>query len=526
MRHLIAMLFFASVLFAADAQAQTLTRMSPFNLNWKFYKGSPSGTPSQTAYADNSWPMVSVPHSVSYNEPTPSGEAAGYEGIAWYRKSFTVPASAKKVFLYFEGAMQTADVWINGISCGRHDNSGYTGFVFDISDKVARGTVNVCAVKLDNTRSLDIPPGVANPDYYLGSGIYRDVWLMFTDSVYIPYCGQRLGTRNVSTGTATVNAKTAVTNSSTVSKSCEITVTLVDSSGASVRSVTTTKIIAAGSTDTLIADISGISSPKLWSPEHPYLYSVRTMVKSGNNVVDSIAQPLGFRWFTWSATNGFSLNGSRYQLRGACVHQGLGWINSAVPNSRFYKQVEFIKEMGANSIRSSHYPRDPAFYDACDKLGMTLLVEIPTWGYSTASYSGACWTRFNSSVTEMITQGYNHPSIIAWGLFNEAGGDYSSQVRQLNATAHALDTTRPTYLANNPVQPHSGTADIFGMNYMLANSNQSYKLLNTEYHASWIDWCKRGNANDVDNSYANNKWRDWSDVVNAGPRLAGGYMWC
>ena len=125
--------------FSFQSQGQTLKRKAGFNLNWKFYQGTPTGTPSATTYSDGSWQSVNVPHSASYDAPTWSSEINYYQGDCWYRKTFTVPANAKKVFIEFEGAMQTATVWVNGTQIGLHDNSGFTPFYFDISDNLVRG---------------------------------------------------------------------------------------------------------------------------------------------------------------------------------------------------------------------------------------------------------------------------------------------------------------------------------------------------------------------------------------------------
>ena len=518
-------IFFLSVFLAFPVQSQTIKRKTGFNLHWRFYKGDPAGNPFEIAYNDNSWEMVSVPHSASYDKPDSAGEASHYEGIAWYRKTFTVPSGARKVFLQFEGAMQTAEVWVNGVSIGRHDNSGYTGFVFDISDNVLRGVDNVCAIKLDNTRSIDIPPGSMNPDYYLFSGLYRDVWLLYADSVYIPFCGQQVSSFDASASSAKLCVKTTINNDAATARSCEVIVTLFDSAKAFVASQSATQSVPAAGNAVFDMNIGAISSPHLWSPERPYLYSAMTLVKVMGQVVDSSTTRVGIRWFSWDPLQGFSLNGSRYELKGVCLHQTFGWIENALPNSRHVREVAYVKDIGANGIRCSHYPRDPAFYDACDSLGMVLLVEVPTWGFASLTWSDGFWTRLDNCAREMALQAYNHPSIIAWGVFNEAQADYSSHFSQMVAAVHAIDTTRPVYAANNALLAHTDITDIVGLNYQTSYGNQNKAIVNTEYNPAWESPCRRGDSCDTHLSSASAIWNYWKNVEQAGPRLAGGFLW-
>ena len=167
-------------------------KKTSLDFGWKFYKGTPTGTPSDSSYSDASWQSVNIPHSASYDDPEPvpsatssySDEGKRYQGISWYRKYFTVPQTAKhtgKILIEFEGAMQIASVWLNGKPLGVHSNSGFTWFQFDITNNVSLTGTNVLAVKLDNTYNAMVPPGrtldpsIGAPDYYLFSGLYRNV---------------------------------------------------------------------------------------------------------------------------------------------------------------------------------------------------------------------------------------------------------------------------------------------------------------------------------------------------------------
>ena len=151
------------------------------------------------------------------------------------------------------------------------------------------------------------------------------------------------------------------------------------------------------------------------------MYSVSTVVTVGGVTVDSVVEPCGFRVITWTVANGISVNGTRMEIHGMCLHQNQAWIENAVPDERYYYEVKTIKAMGGNSIRCSHYPRAQAFYNACDRLGMLLYPEATSWGWSLTP-TAACWARNDSCVKEMVLSGRNHPCIYAWGLYNEPNG--------------------------------------------------------------------------------------------------------
>jgi len=489
--------------------------------NWKFYKGAPTGNAYDNAFNDASWAPVCVPHAIDTLPPTQAGEAACYTGVAWYRRQLAVAGSSdKKYFLEFEGAMQTADVWANGVSVGRHDNSGYTGFSFDISGQLGTATTAALAVKLDNTKSADIPPGRTDngPDYFLYSGLYRNVWLVTTGKIYIPFCGQFITT----TG-GTVLCKTTVKNENSSAANCKVDIYIKNQAGTQVATGTLTQSVAANGSS--VFSISAVvSNPLLWSPETPNLYHVYTTITVAAAVVDDYAAIFGFRTLAWSNTNGFSLNGSRYEIKGTCHHQFFAWVQNAVPASRWPIDFAMIKDAGFNAIRCSHYPRDPAFYDAADSLGLLLLVEVPTWSYLGGTFSTGYWDRLCACGREMVTQGYNHPSIFLWGLNNELTSDCVPQVTRMNDTVHFYDTSRKTILANNGWRAHSNIPDVAGLNYMDTSAvpDANIPLITTEYSPSWAFPCVRGAGCA---GLGNADWGYWNGVANQAPRMAGGFLW-
>ena len=433
--------------------------------------------------------------------------------------------------------MQSATVFVNGTQVGTHYNSGYTGFFFDISNNVTRGASTLIAVHCNINNDQNIPPGGsgwtsnggAAPDYLLFSGMYRNVRLLFKDSVYVPLRGQR-----ITTTSSTISALTNVKNDGAASSSVTATVTVRNSSGASIGTATATQSIPANSSYAFTLAPT-VSSPAPWSPTSPTLYSVETMISAGGAVVDSVVEKVGFRSYSWSAATpgGLSVNGTRTELKGVCLGQWMGWIENAVPDSRFAKQVAMMKDMGINSIRCSHYPRAEAFYRACDSVGMMVLVEVPNWGVS-GGFAGLTtfWNRMYSCDSEMVFDGYNHPCIWGWSLFNEPsettlGTDFANESNIVHAIDPLAGSGRVTLIAN-----YSGNVmyplDVYGLNYN-TNTSTSVPIVNTEDYQNWFRVFVRGNAMDLDVSGSseaaaevNQMKNDWSTT----DKCAGAHFWC
>ncbi|MBN1129985.1 MAG: beta galactosidase jelly roll domain-containing protein [Chitinispirillaceae bacterium] len=518
-----------------------------FNHGWKFYRGNPSGTPSAVAFNDASWQTVNVPHSASYDQPGFSSELNHYHGDVWYRKTFDRPSAphSGKLFIEFEGAMQAADVWLNGQKLGAHHVSGYTWFSFDMT--AANATGNVIAVKLNNEYTQEIPPGNVGqrdpmnietfPDFHIFSGLYRDVWLVSTDKIYIPLYGQQISTPTVSTSNATVRIKTVVKNEDASPKSVTLSFVITDSSNTHVTGGTLSAAIPAGQSFTFDTQSETINNPKLWSPASPYLYKVFTRILVDDVPVDDFVERFGIRSIDYSLTEGFKLNGTPTYLKAVCVHQTFAWVQNAIPNSRAFEEVKLIKDMGANMIRSAHYPRNPAFYKACDELGILLYVEVPTWGVKTASYPAIFWSRLDTCAHAMITVGYNHPSIIMWGLFNEPSSlgstdEFNVGITRLNNTVHLLDSTRKTVMANTGDLSFTPIPDIVGVNYWIsvAQAHPTRIRINTEYHPGWFDGYTCARCETREPEFAEQRWGFWLEVrdakdPNGNNTYIGGSMW-
>ena len=466
---------------AATGGTTTPSSRQTLNINqfWKFKLADVTGAQT-TSYDDSSWSAVGLPHSFSLPY---FSSLKFYTGYGWYRKHFNVPAnwSGKRVFLEFEGAFQDAQVYVNGKSIGRH-LGGYTGFSLDATSAVATGD-NVVAVQLNNSWNAQLAP--RGGDHQFSGGIYRDVNLVATDPMHVAWYGTYVTTPTVSASSATVNIKTELRNDYATDKNCTLRTDIVDAKGATVTTVSSTQVVPANSTVTVDQTTPAIANPSLWHPDHPTLYRAVSTVSEGATALDNFTTTFGFRWFSWSATTGFSLNGSHYYFHGVNVHQDhAGWCDG-VTNAALFRDVKMVKDAGFNFIRGSHYPKDPAFVDACDQLGVLLWSENNFWGYGGATGEGDWKTAgsypnnaadqapFETSVTDSLTMMIrvhrNHPSIIAWSMCNEVFDTSDATMAQMKALlaktvtlTHQLDPTRPAGIGGAQRPTGTGRIDKIG----------------------------------------------------------------
>jgi len=441
------------------------------NEHWKFHAGGVafaqrSELKAYPVQVDDSWTTVSLPH--TWNATDPFDDTESYmRGIGWYRKSLTIPDTLKdkKIYLHFEGANQVADIYVNGAFAGSH-KGGYTAFTIDVSRFIRFNQTNLIAVKVDNSHSNVIPP--LSVGYCLYGGIYRDVWLLTTDSVHFGMLnhgssGIFISTPDVSVETATVSVRGYVVNETSENVGVEVVQVISDADGNEVARSKNSKAMPPRDHFNFTSELMIVDNPNLWSPEDPVLYSVKSLVIIDDKVVDEVVSPLGFRWFEFDPRNGFSLNGEKYRLKGTNRHQDVQGLGSALPNSQHISDLKMIKEMGANFVRLAHYPQDPVVLETADRIGLMVWEEIPVVNY--VNRSDEFIKNAQMMLKEMIRQHYNHPSIIIWGscneifLWNESGSRASKIedveylewthdfVAMLDSTIHLEDPGRYSTLA-------------------------------------------------------------------------------
>ncbi|HEY5232468.1 MAG TPA: glycoside hydrolase family 2 TIM barrel-domain containing protein [Verrucomicrobiae bacterium] len=460
------------------AAADKLRETDNFNREWKFQLGDVADADA-IKFDDSKWDDANLPH--SFSMPYFAADRF-YVGYGWYRKHFDVLKawSGKRVNLEFDGVFQVAELFVNGKRIGEH-KGGYTGFTFDITDAVKPGD-NVVAVRVNNNWDAQLAPRAG--EHTFSGGIYRDARLVVTAPVHVTWYGTFVTTPQVSKESATVNVKTEVVNDSGLAKSVTLKTSVLDAKEKTVAQVESTQTIAAATTNTFDQTAPPIPNPKLWSPENPNLYSVKTVVLDGGKPADDFTSPLGFRWFKFTADQGFFLNGEHYYFKGANVHQDHAGWGDAVADSGFFRDVQLVKDAGFDFIRGSHYPHAPAFAAACDQIGILFWSENCFWGttgfrspWSASAYptDPADDAGFEASVKaglrDMIRINRNHPSIIVWSMDNEvffSSGSVMPKVRnflkELVAYTHELDPTRPAAIGGAQRGDIDKLGDIAGYN--------------------------------------------------------------
>lgn len=442
-----------------DVQASGLRESMNLNREWKFHLGDAKGAESAT-FGDVNWQEIGLPH--SFSMPYFAADKF-YQGYGWYRKHVEAPPewSGKQINLEFDGVFQVAEVFVNGKRTGEH-KGGYTGFTVDITDAVKPGD-NVVALRVNNLWNARLAPRAG--EHTFSGGIYRNVRLVVTAPLHVAWYGTWVTTPQVSKELATVNVKTEVINDSPATKTATVRTTIIDEEGRQVAAMESTQFIPSTSSAMFNQTSPPVANPKLWSPEHPNLYSVKTLVLDGKKAVDDYTSPFGIRSIKFTADQGFFLNGEHRYFKGANVHQDHAGWGDAVADSGFFRDVKMMKDAGFDFIRGSHYPHAPAFAAACDQLGMLFWSENCFWGiggfkpdgyWNCSAYpvNAADEAEFEASVKaslrDMIRIHRNHPSIIVWSMSNEpffSDNRVMTKVRKflsdLVAYSHELDPTRP-----------------------------------------------------------------------------------
>lgn len=554
---LLAVILNFSTVGAAFEPPPTARKTITINRDWKFNRSDVSGA-HDLAFNDGTWETVHLPH--NFDDVTMSG-GNYYRGIGWYRNHFMLDDTSyqnKRITLYFEGAMTVAEVWINGTKLSTH-YGGFSPFCYDITEYCTFGAnENVIAVRLNNSYQKQVPPEKpdgSTVDFEMYGGIYRDVHLIITDNVFIPegihawaddwgaQGGHFITYKDVSTASAVVSVQTWVKNATTGSVDGNVVTTITDATGNVVQTAeSTVEQIDAGEVFPFAQEIT-VSSPTLWFPWAPYLYTAHTVVYSGEKVVDHYATRIGIRTIEFTKTTGTFCNDVHFKILGLNRHQTWPYVGHAVPNIQQRRDAEILKDASCNFVRCSHYLQDDEFMDACDSLGIFIWVEIPGWhccNNDGLPEKDPTWRgRHYDEVRFMVRTARNHPCVAIWGpSINEAVTDPSIE-KPLRDLCHEEDPTRMTSCARSgwqhPTGPGSNVYDVYGDNQFTPGSipksnpdNTTFGYINTEHTGHTYEKYSNRMSNS-ESDLLSHAWKHAQMTAEARDRGAwvhGGMGWC
>jgi len=398
--------------------------------------------------------LISLPHTWNVKDAG-VGVLNYYRGVGIYRKKLSLSNyNSKRIFIRFEGVNSKAEVFVNEKVVGTHEG-GYTAFAFEITDFVDFSKENELMVKVMNSYDPNIPPLVGDFNFY--GGIHRPVSMIITESNCIEIldyasAGVYLIQQSVTEKEADLVVKTKLSIKEWT-KDLKIFLTIKDRENRVV--IKHNQSISKDQIKEISIPLKMIE-PKLWNGKtDPYLYKVDIELKQSELLLDKIEQPLGLRFFEIDKENGFFLNGKYLDLYGACRHEDIFGRGSALTKLDHEKDMELIKELGATTIRLTHYPHSSYFYDLLDENGIVTWTEIPLvgpGGYAWQGYTKSHKFHENSknALIEMVRQNFNHPSIFFWGLYNELkleGDSPVSLIQELNELLKVEDPTRRSVAA-------------------------------------------------------------------------------
>lgn len=400
------------------------------NTDWRFNLGDDI-TASSPEFNDHSWQEVNLPHDWSVKgqlSPT-LASCTGYlpGGIGWYRKSIEIPATkqGQKVYFYFEGVYNRSEVYVNGHSLGKRPN-GYISFMYDATPYVAFGKENVIAVRVDHSQSAD-------SRWYTGSGIYRDVWLVYANPVHIAQWGVYAYPEVKSKNEAVVHVEVEMENGSKISANLTIQHELVAPNGKIIATATKHTQLPAKQINKTMVHLK-VKNPLLWDLNHPVLYSLRTKVMQKGKMIDESVVKTGIRSFSFDANKGFALNGKSMKMKGVCLHHDAGVLGAASYKEVWRRRLLTLKEIGVNAIRTSHNPQASHLYELCDEQGFLVINEafdewefpkrkwLEGWNVGIPGFQGSYdffeeWGE--KDLADMVRRDRNHVSIFAWSIGNE-----------------------------------------------------------------------------------------------------------
>ena len=425
--------------------SNTVRKVININSDWEYLESNLQNIGELTD--QDAWQKINLPH--TWNQWDAVDNLPGYRRDgSWYKKKIFIEDQPRAQYLlYFEGVNITSVIYVNNKKVGGHVG-GYVGFEIDITEHIIKGAENDIAIRVDNSYNPDIIPS-QKVDFFIYGGITRDVWLKVLPEINLKNI--QISTPEVSENRAETSLKINFHNDQLLQSKHQIKCQILQPGTSEIVSEKT--IQASKLKDEIALVLPSIKNPKLWSPDQPNLYTVKTQLIENGVIKDEKIETIGYRWFEFEEYGAFYLNGERLILRGTHRHEEHAGYGAAMPNELHVKDIEQIKDMGANFLRLGHYPQDPVVYKTCNELGIIVWDELP-WcrgGMGTENWQ----SNTARLLEEQIIQNYNHPSILFWSLGNEIywlpdfeDGDNEKRINEyvtsLHKLAHRLDDSRMT----------------------------------------------------------------------------------
>lgn len=470
--------------FCSTGSAQTGTKREVLSLDkgWRFHKGDiafpvikghgasysnakAGGVRGAAAsnYDDTAWRFLNLPHdwAIEGRIDSTANLSQGYynRGIGWYRRKFKLAPEdkGKYIELQFDGIATHATIWVNGTVLHRNW-CGYTSMYIDITPYATYGDdLNTVAVRVD----ADAQEGW----WYEGAGMYRHTWLVKRSPLHIITDGVFANPVKKTDGQWEIPAEVSLNNSGKQKADGTVEVALYAPDGTILAAKTAN--ISVGALKDYVARLClTVDNPKLWSPDSPTLYRVKTTVRQGGNVVDETTTRCGFRTMRFDKDTGFWLNGKNIKLKGVCNHQDHAGVGVAMPDALIEFRLRKLKDMGVNAYRASHNPQSKEFMELCDSMGIMVMDENRLFNTSPEYVRQLQW---------LVRRDRNHPSVIMWSVFNEEpmqGTENGYEmVRRMCAVVKDMDQTRPVTAAMNggftSEYNVSQAVDVAGINYQI-----------------------------------------------------------
>lgn len=466
---------------------------------WKFNKGEIADA-ANPEFDDSKWRTVSIPHDWAIEGPVlVNGDGntgkLPWRDQAWYRRTLELSPewNGKRIYLIFDGIMSNPQVYVNGKLAGKWDY-GYNSFYIDITGFVRYNGKNQLAVFVDN-RNHD-------SRWYPGAGIYRKVQMLITDPLHMGIWGTGVTTPVVKPNYAEVRVMNTVHNKSASSiEKVRLETVIVNAEGNEVARKDATALIDAGGTKEIETTI-GLSNPQRWDLDNPALYTVKTIVYDGDNVCDTHETTFGIRTMRFTADHGFFLNDKRVQLKGVNLHHDHGPLGAAFYPRAMERQLQIMKAMGCNAIRTSHNVAAPELLDMCDRMGILVYNEaFDKYDRKADIFADTDFEEFaHRNIRNFVERDRNHPSIFIWSVGNEMRDVQANannglhRMRTMINYVRKYDHTRPVTMAcdmmGEAALRHFDFYDVhswnYGRRYQLARQLEPNKSVIVSESASTV----------------------------------------